>query len=55
MNIFFVNDVIKYTAAILLGDEGVTGVVPIEPVPLTNVKKTAFGNNERIAGELKHV
>lgn len=55
MNEIFVNEVIKYTAPIFLGDEGVTGLVPNETVPLTNVKKTAFGNNERIAGELKHV
>lgn len=55
MNEIFVNEVIKYTAPIFLGDEGVTGLVPNETVHLTNIKRTILGDNERIAGELKHV
>lgn len=55
INAGLANELIKYEAPILLGQPGLTGLVPNKQFQLIHTSQQTFGNNIRIAGEIKYV
>jgi diaminohydroxyphosphoribosylaminopyrimidine deaminase/5-amino-6-(5-phosphoribosylamino)uracil reductase len=55
INAGLANELIKYEAPILLGQHGLTGLVPNEQLKLIKTSQQTFGDNIRITGEIKYV